>query len=82
VPAGSISFEELAEGLQAQGYMVDRNEVEHLMTKLDLDRDGNLVYNEFLATMIDWSQVCWGVEGGREGAGGAGGGGGGGCRTS
>lgn len=42
-PAGGISFEELAEGLQAQGYLVDRVEVENLMTKLDLDKDGNLV---------------------------------------
>jgi hypothetical protein len=42
-PAGGISFEELAEGLQAQGYLVDRAEVEQLMTKLDLDKDGNLV---------------------------------------
>eukprot|EP00879_Flechtneria_rotunda_P019176 GHRR01020134.1.p1 GENE.GHRR01020134.1~~GHRR01020134.1.p1 ORF type:complete len:506 (+),score=170.64 GHRR01020134.1:924-2441(+) len=54
---GSISFEELTDGLRAQGYVVNESEVRQLMEKMDIDHDGNVGGDEFLATLIDWSQV-------------------------
>ncbi|WIA42889.1 hypothetical protein OEZ86_008805 [Tetradesmus obliquus] len=55
--SGTISFEELADGLRGQGYVVNESEVRQLMEKMDMDHDGNVGGDEFLATLIDWGQV-------------------------
>lgn len=33
-------------------------QVRQLMEKMDMDHDGNVGGDEFLATLIDWGQVC------------------------
>lgn len=55
--SGSISFEELTDGLKRHGYVVTESEVRQLMEKMDMDHDGNVGGVEFLATLIDWQQV-------------------------
>eukprot|EP00878_Enallax_costatus_P014411 GHUV01015071.1.p1 GENE.GHUV01015071.1~~GHUV01015071.1.p1 ORF type:complete len:625 (+),score=149.12 GHUV01015071.1:250-1875(+) len=55
--SGTISFEELAEGLRGQGYVVNESEIRQLMEKMDMDHDGNVGGDEFLATLIDWGEV-------------------------
>jgi hypothetical protein len=34
-------------------------QVRQLMEKMDMDHDGNVGGDEFLATLIDWGQVGW-----------------------
>ncbi|KIZ04772.1 hypothetical protein MNEG_3189 [Monoraphidium neglectum] len=60
--SGSISFDELASGLQRQGYDVTQSEVRQLMDKMDIDHNGNVEGDEFVAALIDWSQVMQGKE--------------------
>lgn len=55
---GQLSFEEMAAGLKAQGYVVSEDEVKQLMEKLDMDHDGTVHMSEFLTTMIDWSTLA------------------------
>lgn len=55
--SGGISFDELSQGLEEQGYVVSPNEVERLMSRLDLDADGHVVFDEFAAGLIDWKDV-------------------------
>eukprot|EP00877_Chromochloris_zofingiensis_P003189 jgi/Chrzof1/12871/Cz07g10120.t1 len=55
--SGSISFEELTDGLKRHGYVVTESEVRQLMEKMDMDHDGNVGGVEFLATLIDWQQM-------------------------
>lgn len=55
--SGTISFDELTEGLRAQGYVVNESEVRQLMEKMDMDHDDQVGGDEFLATLIDWGQV-------------------------
>jgi len=58
--SGTISFEELAKGLRSQGYIVTESEVQQLMERMDMDHDGNVGGDEFLATLIDWGTVMQG----------------------
>ena len=55
--SGGISIQELTEGLKQQGYQVSPHEVEQLMERLDLDADGNILFDEFAAGLIDWKDV-------------------------
>ncbi len=52
--SGSISLEELAGGLQKQGYTVTPSEVRQLMNRLDTDNTGHVEGDEFVAALIDW----------------------------
>ncbi|KAI8467471.1 MAG: kinase-like domain-containing protein [Monoraphidium minutum] len=55
--SGSISFDELALGLQRQGYDLRDSEVRQLMDRMDIDHNGNVESDEFLVALIDWGQV-------------------------
>ncbi|GBF98366.1 calcium dependent kinase [Raphidocelis subcapitata] len=55
--SGSISFDELASGLQRQGYEVNESEVRQLMDRMDVDHNGNVEGDEFVAALIDWGQI-------------------------
>uniref|UniRef100_A0A7S0WMQ4 Non-specific serine/threonine protein kinase n=1 Tax=Pyramimonas obovata TaxID=1411642 RepID=A0A7S0WMQ4_9CHLO len=54
---GRLTLQDLMLGLDKAGYSVDDSEIEQLMTHMDVNRDGVVYYDEFLATMIDWLQV-------------------------
>ncbi|KAI8474838.1 MAG: kinase-like domain-containing protein [Monoraphidium minutum] len=55
--SGAISFEELATGLQKQGYTVTESEVRQLMNRLDMDNTGHVEGDEFVAALVDWGQI-------------------------
>ena len=54
---GKLTLKDLRLGLDKAGYAVDDSEIEQLMVHMDVNRDGVVYYDEFLATMIDWLQV-------------------------
>lgn len=55
--SGSISFQELAEGLVREGYNITVEEVRHLMSRMDINQDGQLVFREWLVGLIDWDRI-------------------------
>jgi calcium-dependent protein kinase len=52
--SGCISPEELVQGLERLGYNIEGDELNHLMTTIDANKDGSLQLSEFVAGMIDW----------------------------
>ncbi|GMH35775.1 hypothetical protein BSKO_03643 [Bryopsis sp. KO-2023] len=59
---GTISREELATGLRAQGYNVSDAEVEQLVDEVDVDNSGYIDFDEFMATLVDWGEMSNGDE--------------------
>lgn len=62
--SGGISIQELTAGLKKQGYRINESEVEQLMDRIDMNRDGDIVLDEFAASLLDWNTViskdgCW-----------------------
>jgi len=55
--SGSISTDELADGLRAQGYFLSNDEAQQLLTKVDVDKSGYIDFDEFMATLVDWSEI-------------------------
>ncbi len=55
--SGSISETELINGLREQGYAVTPSEVQQLMSRLDLDKDGDILFDEFATGLLDWKEV-------------------------
>ncbi|CAD7699180.1 unnamed protein product [Ostreobium quekettii] len=55
--SGGLSHEELSKGLRAQGYNLSDEEVTQLMAEVDVDGNGCVDFNEFMATLIDWNEV-------------------------
>eukprot|EP00210_Caulerpa_lentillifera_P002691 g2571.t1 len=55
--SGSISTEELADGLRSQGYFLSNDEAQQLLTKIDVDNSGLIDFDEFMATLTDWSEI-------------------------
>lgn len=55
--SGGISIQELTAGLKRQGYNINESEVEQLMDRIDMNRDGDIVLDEFAASLMDWSKV-------------------------
>mmetsp|Transcript_1526 Transcript_1526/g.2178 ORF Transcript_1526/g.2178 Transcript_1526/m.2178 type:complete len:508 (+) Transcript_1526:250-1773(+) len=54
---GHLHVSDLKEGLDEAGYIVTLDEVKQLVHAVDMDRNGDMSYQEFLATMIDWNKV-------------------------
>ena len=44
-------------GLRAQGYFLSDDEAQQLLTKVDVDKSGYIDFDEFMATLVDWSEV-------------------------
>lgn len=55
--SGTISTEELSAGLKSQGYNLSDAEVHQLLEEVDVDKSGYIDFDEFMATLIDWSEV-------------------------
>ena len=52
-----MTLEELQAGLAKQGSSVTHNEVAELIASLDLDANGSIDYDEFLAATVQMSQL-------------------------
>ena len=52
--SGSVSMDELVDGLERLGYDVTSNELERLMGRVDINHDGALQLGEFVAGLVDW----------------------------
>lgn len=52
--SGSVSMDELLNGLERLGYDVTSTELEHLMRRVDSNHDGSLQLGEFVAGLVDW----------------------------
>ena len=54
--SGTVTLDELREGLEKQGSAITQKEVEQLMESIDVDATGSIDYDEFLAATINMSQ--------------------------
>mmetsp|Transcript_29146 Transcript_29146/g.82169 ORF Transcript_29146/g.82169 Transcript_29146/m.82169 type:complete len:600 (+) Transcript_29146:92-1891(+) len=52
--SGDVSVEELVDGLIEQGYSLEQAEVEQLITRMDVDRNGRIEFDEFATCLLDW----------------------------
>ena len=59
--SGTVTLEELREGLAKQGSPITQREVEALMESIDVDATGSIDYDEFLAATINMSQLQVGL---------------------
>ncbi len=55
--SGTVTLDELREGLAKQGSPITQREVEQLMESIDVDATGSIEYDEFLAATINMSQL-------------------------
>jgi len=55
--SGSLSFSEVAGGLGEMGYAVSAEEVRQLMSRVDRNQDGEVVFSEWLVGLIDWDGI-------------------------
>eukprot|EP00873_Tetraselmis_striata_P012822 jgi/Tetstr1/433086/TSEL_022418.t1 len=55
--SGALSMEELSVGLREQGYMVTNDEVQQLMSRMDMNMDGELEFGEVVTALIDWDTL-------------------------
>lgn len=55
--SGVLSLDELCQGLRAQGYNLSNEEVRQLMAEVDVDGNGYVDFDEFMATLVDWNEV-------------------------
>lgn len=44
-------------GLREQGYMVTNDEVQQLMSRMDMNMDGELEFGEVVTALIDWDTL-------------------------
>merc|ERR1712170_210048 len=54
--SGDVSVDELVEGLFKQGYSLTTPEVEQLVTRMDVNRDGRIEFDEFATCLLDWQE--------------------------
>eukprot|EP01026_Neomeris_dumetosa_P002941 TRINITY_DN10806_c0_g1_i4.p1 TRINITY_DN10806_c0_g1~~TRINITY_DN10806_c0_g1_i4.p1 ORF type:complete len:597 (-),score=64.72 TRINITY_DN10806_c0_g1_i4:571-2361(-) len=54
---GQVSFSELQVALKEQGYNLSEQEVGQLMARVDLNRDGEIMFEEFASGLLDWGSV-------------------------
>jgi len=54
--SGDVSVEELVAGLMAQGYSLSDTEVQQLVTRMDVNKDGKIVFDEFATCLLDWPE--------------------------
>mmetsp|Transcript_13912 Transcript_13912/g.32850 ORF Transcript_13912/g.32850 Transcript_13912/m.32850 type:complete len:210 (-) Transcript_13912:587-1216(-) len=54
--SGDVSVNELVEGLMRQGYTLTESEVEQLVTRMDVNRDGRIEFDEFATCLLDWQE--------------------------
>lgn len=55
--SGVLSLDELSEGLRAKGYSLSKEEVQQLMAEVDVDGNGYVDFDEFMATLVDWNEI-------------------------
>ena len=55
--SGTVTLEELQAGLAKQGTTTTQKEVQSLIESLDLDANGSIDYDEFLAATVQMSQL-------------------------
>jgi len=55
--SGTVTLDELRDGLAKQGSPITQKEVEQLMESIDVDATGSIDYDEFLAATINMSQL-------------------------
>lgn len=55
--SGTVTLEELRDGLQKQNSPVTQKELEALMASMDIDANGSIDYEEFLAATVNMSQL-------------------------
>ena len=55
--SGTVTLDELREGLAKQGSPITQKEVEALMESIDVDATGSIDYDEFLAATMNMSQL-------------------------
>jgi len=55
--SGTVTLEELKEGLAQQGSQVTQRELQALVESMDIDKNGSIDYDEFLAATINMSQL-------------------------
>lgn len=55
--SGTVTLEELKEGLAQQGSQVTQRELQALVDSMDIDKNGSIDYDEFLAATINMSQL-------------------------
>jgi len=44
-------------GLRTEGYILTDEEAHQLLSEVDVDRSGFIDFDEFMATIVDWSEV-------------------------
>ena len=54
--SGDVSVTELIDGLTQQGYSLTPSEVEQLVTRMDVNRDGQIDFDEFATCLLDWQE--------------------------
>uniref|UniRef100_A0A7S1X9N0 Calcium-dependent protein kinase n=1 Tax=Tetraselmis chuii TaxID=63592 RepID=A0A7S1X9N0_9CHLO len=54
--SGDVSVDELVAGLIEQGYSLSEPEVEQLVTRMDVNKDGKIVFDEFATCLLDWPE--------------------------
>eukprot|EP00192_Tetraselmis_astigmatica_P024585 CAMPEP_0117687858 /NCGR_PEP_ID=MMETSP0804-20121206/23414_1 /TAXON_ID=1074897 /ORGANISM="Tetraselmis astigmatica, Strain CCMP880" /LENGTH=545 /DNA_ID=CAMNT_0005500059 /DNA_START=334 /DNA_END=1971 /DNA_ORIENTATION=- len=52
--SGEVVVEDLVRSLQEEGYLVSDVEVEKLASRLDINSDGIIFFDEFSAALLDW----------------------------
>jgi calcium-dependent protein kinase len=57
--SGSISFEELKEGLKKVGSDLMEEDIRQLMDAADVDQSGTIDYGEFLAVTLNLNKIEW-----------------------
>ncbi len=55
--SGTVTLEELKEGLAKQGSEVTQRELQALVESMDFDANGSIDYDEFCAATINMSQL-------------------------
>ncbi|KAI3434801.1 hypothetical protein D9Q98_002859 [Chlorella vulgaris] len=55
--SGSVSMDELVNGLDRLGYDIRVDEMEHLMQRVDVNQDGEIQLTEFVAGLVDWKAL-------------------------
>ena len=56
--SGAVSLAELRVGLAREGYATSVDEVRQLLSRVDLDRDGEIQASEWLCGLLDWDAVA------------------------
>ena len=55
--SGTISYDELRQGLSRAGYQLADSEAHQLLSAIDTDGNGVLDLNEIFASLVDWSDL-------------------------